>query len=227
MSRKPWGHGTTLAQVRAAMKIPETGRGRRGFTLIEMLVVLALLMILMLLGMPSLFTAMRQAKLRGIAQETATLMRQARLDAVKSSAQAVVRIVPPAPGQLGRVEAFSDANSDGLWSAGESVIGTLELPTGITFLAPPNLTDKDSVEGLTVDPAGAGLPPVAVFQHDGSVTDLGAFRFGDQTQNFLEVRVDPAATARIEVRKCRKCEDAKDTSDWYATGDGGEAWKWN
>ena len=39
--------------------------------------------------------------------------------------------------------------------------------------------------------------------------------------------MDPAATARIEIRKCRKCEDPKDTTDWYATGDGGEAWKWN
>ncbi|MBW8876451.1 MAG: prepilin-type N-terminal cleavage/methylation domain-containing protein [Acidobacteria bacterium] len=209
------------------MKIPETGRGRRGFTLIEMLVVLALLMILMLLGMPSLFTAMRQAKLRGIAQETATLMRQARLDAVRFSAQAVVHVVLPAGGQPGRVEAFSDANSDGRLSAGESIIGTLELPTGITFLAPPDVTDKDSVEGLSVDPAGAGLPHIAIFKHDGSVIDPGAFRFGDQTQNFLEVRVEPAATARIEVHKCRDCKDATIRADWYASGDGGEAWKWN
>jgi len=83
------------------------------------------------------------------------------------------------------------------------------------------------VEGLSVDPAGAGLPHIAIFKHDGSVIDPGAFRFGDQTQNFLEVRVEPAATARIEVHKCRDCKDAAIRADWYVSGDGGEAWKWN
>ncbi|HEX4960124.1 MAG TPA: prepilin-type N-terminal cleavage/methylation domain-containing protein [Thermoanaerobaculia bacterium] len=210
------------------MTIEKPGRGRSGFTLIEMLVVLALLMILMLLGMPQLFTAMRQAKLRGIAQETVGLMRQARLDAVKYSAQAVVRIVPPAGGQPGRVEAFSDRDSDGkLTAATEPILGRVELPRGVSFLAPPNSTDKDSVDGLTIDPADSSLPHVVIFQRDGSVTDVGSFRFGDQVKNFVEVRVEPAATARIEVLKCRACTDATDHTDWYASGDGGEAWKWN
>jgi prepilin-type N-terminal cleavage/methylation domain-containing protein len=202
------------------MKNPELVRGHRGFTLIELLVVLAVAMVLMLISIPSMFTAMHQGKLRGIAQETAVLMRQARLDAVKFSAQSVVRVVLPAGDAPGHVEAFSDRNQDRMLTAGEPILGRLYLPRGVTFTAPPG---NSSIEGFTVDPENASNPPIAVFVSNGSITNTGAFRFADTYENYLEVRVEPAATARIEVRKARQ-----DGSTWnfYASGDGGEAWTW-
>lgn len=205
------------------MKNPELVRGHRGFTLIELLVVLAVAMVLMLISIPSMFTAMHQGKLRGIAQETAVLMRQARLDAVKLSAQSVVRIVLPAGDAPGHVEAFSDRNRDGMLTAGEPILGTLYLPTGIKFLDPPDGEGSSSVDGFTVDPENASNPKVAVFVSDGSIKDEGAFRFADTYDNYLEVRVDPKATARIELLKARQDGSAW---KWYASGDGGEAWTW-
>ena len=205
------------------MKNPEFVRGHRGFTLIEMLVVLALAMVLMLLTIPSMFTAMHQGKLRGIAQETAVLMRQARLDAVKLSAQSVVRIVLPAGDAPGRVEAFSDRNRDGILTAGEPILGKLDLPRGVTFMAPPDVEGNLSVDRLSVDPEDASKPNVAIFDSNGAVAAVGAFRFADTYENYLEVRVEPAATARIEVRKARQDGSAW---NWYASGDGGEAWTW-
>ena len=203
------------------MKNPEPSRGRSGFTLIELLVVLALAMILMLLTAPSMLTAIRQGKLRGVAQETAVLMRLTRLDAVKFAAQGVVRIVPPAGDELGRVEAFSDRDGDSKLSAGERILGTVELPKGVSFLAPPG---ENTVDGFSPDPENASNPKIAVFDSSGASANEGAFRFGDTRQNFLEVRVVSKATARIEVRKARQ-----DGSTWnfYASGDGGEAWTWN
>ncbi len=203
------------------MKNPEPGRGHNGFTLIELLVVLALAMILMLLTAPSMLTAVRQGKLRGFAQETAVLMRQTRLEAVKFSAQGVVRIVPPAGDEPGRVEAFSDRDGDSKLSAGERVLGAVVLPKGVQFLAPPGW---DVVEGFSTDPANASNPKIAVFNANGAIAEVGVFRFGDTRQNFLEIRVAPAATARIELRKAR--QDGS-TWNWYASGDGGEAWTWN
>ena len=105
------------------MKNPAYVRGLRGFTLIELLVVLALMLVLVALGIPALQTALHQAKIRGIVQQATVLIRQARLDAVKTSAQAVVQIVPSTGADdPGHVLAFSDRDSDGRLGANEPVL---------------------------------------------------------------------------------------------------------
>jgi prepilin-type N-terminal cleavage/methylation domain-containing protein len=207
------------------MKRGRKGRAARGFTLIETLVVLVFLAILLSFAIPSLFTAMRQGKLRGAADETATLMRLARLEAIKQSCQVIVRPLVAGASSPDRMEGVVDCNGDGVQDDDRKSLGTIALPARAHLLAPPNLAGKDSVAGLSADPAG-GEVNVAVFQGDGSVQDPGSFRFGDDFGNFLEVRVWPKATARIEVRKCLLCTTADDDLDWYANGDGGRAWTW-
>ena len=151
------------------------------------------------------------------------MMRQARLSAVKHASQAVVRVELPAPGQLGRVEAFSDLDSDGLFGGADRLLGSVPLPTGVQFVAPPNVTGAASIFGLSADPGGASLPRIAIFRRDGSIEDVGAFRFADTYGNFLEVRIEPAATARLEVRKAR---EEGSVWNWYASGEGDQAWEW-
>ena len=60
---------------------------------------------------------------------------------------------------------------------------------------------------------------MAVFLSDGSVLELGAFRTGDLEGNYLEIRVDPKATARVEILKW-------DGAEYLAQGDKGKTWKW-
>jgi prepilin-type N-terminal cleavage/methylation domain-containing protein len=206
------------------MKDPQSGRSPSGFTLIEMLVVLALLMILMLFAVPALMTSMRQGKIRGITNQTANLMRLARLEAIRRSCQTIVKMDETDPP---RMEGFTDCDKDGVADADLPTLGSFPLPNGVRFLAPPNLEGKDSVEGLSVDPGG-GAANVAIFLPNGSIQGNipGGFRFGDESGNFLEVWVDPPATARIEIHKCLLCTDATNRADWYAAGDGGKAWEW-
>jgi prepilin-type N-terminal cleavage/methylation domain-containing protein len=201
------------------MKNPVTVRGPRGFTLIELLVVLTLMLVLIALGIPALQTALHQAKIRGIVQEATVLLRQARLDAVKTSAQAVVQIVPSTgAGDPGHVLAFSDRDSDGKLGAGEPVLGNFPLPTGVVFEDCSAKKDKDSVDGLSADP-NAG-PNMVIFQRDGSVSDIGGFRFNDPYNNCMEIHVEPAATARIEARKWNG-------TAYVPAGGNGKAWTWN
>jgi prepilin-type N-terminal cleavage/methylation domain-containing protein len=207
------------------MKEPQSGRSPSGFTLIEMLVVMALLIILILFAVPTLQTVMRQGKLRGIANETATLMRRARLEAIKRSCPSIVRMFDVDGTNPLRMEGFPDCDRDGVLDADKPTLGSFPLPSGVHFLAPPDLRGKDSVAGFSPDPAG-GAANVAIFQPDGSIQAIGGFRFGDDNGNFLEVWVDPAATARTEVHKCRLCTNADLRADWYASGDGGEVWEW-
>jgi prepilin-type N-terminal cleavage/methylation domain-containing protein len=201
------------------MKNPARVRGPRGFTLIEMLVVMSLMLVLIALGIPALQTALHQSKIRGIVQEVTVLMRQARLDAVKSSTQAVVQIIPSTgAGDPGHVLAFSDRDSNGQLGAGEPVLGNFALPTGVVFENCKKSADKSSVDGLSTDPNGG--PNIAIFRRDGSITDIGGFRFNDPYDNCMEIHVEPAATARIEVRKWNG-------SAYVPSGDNGKAWTWN
>jgi type IV fimbrial biogenesis protein FimT len=201
------------------MKNPERVRGPRGFTLIEMLVVMSLMLVLVALGIPALQNALHQAKIRGITQEVTVLMRQARLDAVKTSAQAVVQIIPSTgSGDPGHVLAFSDRDSDGKLGDGEPVLGNFALPPGVVFEDCKKAEGKNSVKGFSLDPNGG--PNMAIFQHDGSISAVGAFRLNDPYDNCMEVNVDPAATARIEVRQWNG-------TAYVANGDNGKPFSMN
>ena len=191
----------------------------RGFTLIELLVMMTVMLVLVALGIPALQIALHESKMRGIAQEVSILMRQARLDAIKTSAQAVVQIVPPTgAGDPGHVLAFSDRDSDKKLGATEPVLANLPLPNGVVFEDCNNNTGAGSVDGLSVDPNGG--PNMAIFQRDGSITDIGGFRLNDPYNNCMEIHVEPAATARIEVHKWNGTK-------YVPAGDNGKAWTWN
>jgi prepilin-type N-terminal cleavage/methylation domain-containing protein len=211
------------------MKTPSV-RGPRGFTLIELLVVLSLMLVLVALGIPALVTTLHQSKIRGIVQETTVLMRLARMQAIKRSAQSVVQIVPSTgAGDPGHVRAFVDLDSDKRLGANDTMIGTLTLPSGVKFEeCPTEKKDKDSVQGLSGDPDGG--PNILIFRSDGSLPDTdgpgdnpttpGGFRFNDPYDNCMEVHVETAAMARIEVRKWNGTK-------YVPNGDNEKAWKWN
>ena len=202
----------------------------QGFTLIEVVVIMAVIGILMTAVTPAIQQQIRIAKLRGFVRETSTLLQKARFESIKNNVPAVVEI----DSSNGLLFAFADVHGASATEASDGVfnpllaatarttdyeIGRLGLPSGVrfAFLA---TTDQASIDGF-----GKGGDPAikqAIFESDGSVLELGAFRFGDRRDNFLEARVAPAATARIEVRKW----DAT-ASEWRAFGEGGKPWEWN
>ena len=97
--------------------------------------------------------------------------------------------------------------------AGRVVTGPshpVELEDSVKFEAP-------SGQGAAVMVPGNCF----VFLPDGSVEETGAFRFADVRGNFLEVRVEPLATARVQVRKWDETDN-----EWYTRDQGGKAWEW-
>ena len=200
------------------MKHPKSRE--RGFTLVEMLVVIAIMSIAVLLAAPFLTKQIQRSKLIGVAQQAAGMMRLARMDAIKTSRCAIVLIDVDGD----RMEALSDRDGDCLPSAPDVRLSEIVLPNGVSFASPCG-SDAASVRDLTDWP---GNPSVAVFRGDGSAEDTGAFRFkavelGGASPNYLEVLLRPAATARVQVRKWKggDCND-----DWHANGEGG-SWKWS
>jgi type IV fimbrial biogenesis protein FimT len=209
------------------MKRHQAASRQHGFTLIEMLVVLALMAILMTFAVPSLLTTLRQAKILEVARETKTLLVWARLEAIKHSAcTTLVRILPAAGTNPQRLEGIVDCNGDGVQDASISPL-VVTLPARVSFLAPPDLAGAASVDRFSPDPGPSPFGNVALFRVRGSgsssVDNPGAFRFGDQAGNFLEVRITSVAGTSPEIRKCRRCTDAADDDDWYANV---KDWTW-
>lgn len=205
----------------------------RGFTLAEMLVVVAMVGIITLIGIPFMQRLLHKAKIQGAARETSILMNLARYEAIKRGVPVVVQIDPAGNEVFSFVDVHGGLDPllppDGLFAAipgapartTDYVLGRIPLPAGVSFRFQA-LTDIASVDGF--NNSGNPDPPddMAIFLSDGSVVDSGAIRFADQRDNYLEARIDPPGTARIELRKWDDTDGA-----WYAFGEGGKPWSWN
>lgn len=199
---------------------------RQGFTLVEAVVVMAVVGLMVAVIVPAIQQQIHRAKLQGCAREAANLLQKARFESIKNNVNAVVEI----DSVNNLLFAFADVHGTAATDPGDGLfnpipaatarttdyeIGRLSLPPGVRFEYPTGVTDQASIDGF-------GDTNQAIFRSDGSVQDLGAFRFGDRRNNFLETRVEPAATARIEVRKWHDS-----SGEWRAFGEGGEPWEWN
>lgn len=199
----------------------KANRSSRGFTLIELVVILAIMLAVAAFTLPEFFAIINRSKLEGTARQTATLMRAARLEAIKQSCYGVVMIDTANE----RVVAFADNDRDGLYeptnTPPERFIGQVDLPARVHFEDEVGDRGLLSVDGLENDDTAVTLPAYQVmYEQNGSVLDIGALRFADEKGNLLEVRVEPRTTGRVEVLKWQG-------GDWITNGEGGEAWKFN
>lgn len=207
--------------------------GVQGFTLVELLVVIAIVMVLATFSWPALHKMIIRSKLHGFAIEVSSAMNRARLESVKRSVPAVVRL----DFETDEVVVFVDVDGDGAFTPDATVaqgLADFELlrrprPPRIAFAGPDDGEEgADTVNGFTPNPEDDTLPNQAVFNPDGSVSQAGGFRFADHRGNILEVRVEPPATARIELLKYDPdWDDPEDSDDHFrAQREGGEPWDW-
>ena len=190
-----------------------------GMTMVEVVLIVAVVGIGAIMAFPALQQFIHRNKILGSAQTAGALMREARFEAIRRGAQCVVH----ADSATNEVVAFVDVDGDLTFNpdptettfrATDYELRRYRLPAGVSFSAPGA---QPSIFGFTDLPAHAWNG--AVFQADGSIQDLGGMRLGDQRGTFLEARVEPAASARIALRKW-------DGSNWLAQGQQGKTWEW-
>jgi len=201
-----------------------------GFTLVELLIVSAVLMVIAALGIPELRHMIVRAKLTGAASESAAHFMLARMEAIKRGKPVVVVPEYQTVAFLG----FVDQDDDLVLDAGEEVLFDPRIPAdsgqrSIYFVGPNGAigtaeAPAESVWGFTA--VGGSALRVAVFDPDGSIRDEGGIRIGDSQaprRNIFEIRVTPQATARVEIRKYA-WEGAGGPPDFYPAGAG--LWEW-
>jgi len=168
-----------------------------GFTLLELVVTLAVILLAVLMVAPNMGPFMARVKLDRATRETASLFARARMEAIKTGNPVVVR--PDAATQS--LESFADVNRDGVFNPTPGVarnttdytLARISLPHRIELGAPGSQT---ALDGLTV----RGGERLAMFQPDGSITDPGAVRLADDRGHYREIRIEPQVTPRTRIR---------------------------
>jgi prepilin-type N-terminal cleavage/methylation domain-containing protein len=180
------------------MKTESSGRG---FTLIEMTVVLAIFMMVALFTFPKILSIANRSRIEGTTQQAAMLMRSVRLQAIKRNCYGVVMILPADR----RVLAFLDVDRDGYFDPEDAqpdiLVGVVELPFRVFFRDADGDEGLASVEDFDNPEVPVDLPDQqAMYREDGSILKTGALRFGDDRGNLLEVNV-PKTSGIVEIRK--------------------------
>ncbi|HEY7574616.1 MAG TPA: prepilin-type N-terminal cleavage/methylation domain-containing protein [Thermoanaerobaculia bacterium] len=206
-------------------------RGEAGFSLIELLIVIALIALMAVWGVPAFLNTLNRVRVTAAAREIATLMQVARLEAIKRSGQngnlgnEVTAVTYDEATRTFRVDVddqLETAPDPGAWDPDSTIGGIYVLPKNVTVEAPGGVAE-DAVDGWDEVAVVEDQWEGPIFHSDGSARAAGAFRLFDSRGNYLEVRIDFPATGKIAIQKWF----GGDTdTDWFENGEANHKWQW-
>jgi len=209
----------------------------KGFTLVEILVIITVIMMFALVGYPAFNNLIDQARITAVIRSAASKMQLARQEAIKMNAQVVVQ----PDFDLNELLVFVNVDGDAGFEfnpdptvthkTADYELARLQLPIdyGFSFRSPLDKGPKGKtvIEGLTVTNAPVNA---VVFVPHGSVLDTGSIRIADDRSNFFELRIEPRATARVQVLKYHPEPPWGDPAGFYPRGrheqTGDPMWVW-
>ncbi|HVF61979.1 MAG TPA: prepilin-type N-terminal cleavage/methylation domain-containing protein [Thermoanaerobaculia bacterium] len=200
-----------------------------GFTLVELLITLALMAILLLLAVGPLDNFMHRGKTEGIARQISSLILRARFEALQRNVPA--RVLADGPNR--RIFAYVEMGGDGDFDAGvDRELGRYELPAGVSFRAYAGGENDDNAMWNMLGPAGAQWVEfdgtgVVVEAPDAVPDMLPAIRLADTRENYIEVKLRARETGSVQLRKWDDGAPADAYGTKYVTqGQNGRSWEW-
>lgn len=180
-----------------------------GFSLVELLIVAAVMLVVGAMAAPSFFNAIDTYKMRSSAMDMAGLVQRARLRAVKDNATYAVRTQVVTLNSVPYTQVYIDVNGNGSQDNGERMI---QLPANITLPSSGNPTLNNTTlvftpqaAGTAVSFNGRGLPCVVVTTNcsnwDAGGNQVGFVYFLQDTKNsgssWAAISVSPAGRVKV------------------------------
>ena len=212
-------------------------QGNGGFTLMEMIVIVAIILMVSLVGLPAFLLWVERSRTIGVVRSAATRLQLARQEAITMQVPVVVQ--PDLA--TDEIVVFANVDNDSTFDfnpdtsapfrTSDYEMARIRLPIkyDVHFWSPADKDPKgkDVIAGLTATNANENA---FIFLPDGSVMDPGAIRLADERGNFFEVRVEPRATARVEIRKYYVDPPWGDPDGFFPRGrhptDDVPTWRW-
>ncbi len=173
-----------------------SGRAAAGFSIMELLVVVAILGIVSLVGVPALLNQLHRLRLESAANDIANLMRQTRLRAIRDNTEYSVEVVGTSVFGVGVIDTIELELTD----------PRAELYSGAS---PADCQDKYDASGeswggekITWESTG-----VATDAGGGGTAGTGAICVTDGRDNVLQI-VLPFSAGQPKIRKYLKAVDA-------------------
>ena len=215
MNTNTASHETSKAKTRT--------RTRKGFTIFEFLVIMAVMGALITVGLPAFIQWIKRAQVLGFVRAAATNMQVARTEAIKGQFPVVVQP------DFGRQEIliFANVDNDPTFTFNpdttqthrtvDYVIARMNVPVERNIrLWHPGDGGPDGANALTGLTVTSATEPAVVFLPSGRVEDTGGIHVADNRGNFFSVRVEPEATAKVRILKW------DDSPSWGTPWDDGD-----
>jgi prepilin-type N-terminal cleavage/methylation domain-containing protein len=174
-------------------------RSERGFTLVEMLVVAAIIGMVLAITIPALRRSMIRAELLGEIKMLQGAVSVARISAIKHSRQVVLRVLLDDAAQKGGlVHAWLDEDADGAKDSGEDDVGRWLMDNDMTMMPDggmPLASLSGTELGIIFLPNGA-----TIANGGGTVVGVGAVVVQDYQLNRIRISVQGGSgTVRKEM----------------------------
>lgn len=164
---------------------------RAGFTLLEVLVLMALIVLVLAIAFPALRQAMLRSQLETATQQVANALYSARYQSIRFGVDARVEIVFDDQ----TITTLLDRSEDGTFSSRASLL-RVEPPVMLQGPEDDEPYGDEAIDGFEQSDEGG----VVSFRPDGTAAAEGAVRLRGATGDSVEIRLAPAASARIAVR---------------------------